>query len=131
MSRAITLSPDDVIALEKSYWDAMKAKDGRRTAELSADPSIVTGPRGMMSIPKDKMAGMTEDGSWTLDDYVFEDVKVLLPAEGIAIIAYIVRQTITLKGEAKEARGADSSVWIHGVNGWECHAHSETPLISD
>lgn len=26
---------DDILALEKSYWDAMKAKDGKRTAQLS------------------------------------------------------------------------------------------------
>jgi hypothetical protein len=43
-------SKDDIIALEKSYWDAMKRKDGNRTAELSGDISVVTGPKGVMSI---------------------------------------------------------------------------------
>ena len=34
---------DDVIALEKSFWDAMKAKDGDRASELTARTSLVTG----------------------------------------------------------------------------------------
>jgi hypothetical protein len=28
---------DDIVALEKSYWDAMKKKDGHRAAALSAE----------------------------------------------------------------------------------------------
>ena len=27
-----------------------------------------------------------------------------------------------------DMRAADSSTWIRGPNGWECHAHSETVL---
>ena len=31
-----TASKDEIIALEKDYWDAMKRKDGKRTSQLSA-----------------------------------------------------------------------------------------------
>ena len=34
---------DEIVALEKSWWDAMKKKDGKRTAELSGENAIVTG----------------------------------------------------------------------------------------
>lgn len=37
---------DEIIDLEKSYWDAMKQKDRRKTAELSAKTSLVTGAKG-------------------------------------------------------------------------------------
>ncbi|GEM_PF-4886910 len=36
-------SKEDIIALEKSYWDAMKAKDGDRTAELSGETKVKDG----------------------------------------------------------------------------------------
>ncbi len=39
-------SRDEIIALEKSYWDAMKSKDGTRTAQLSGKTALVTGARG-------------------------------------------------------------------------------------
>ncbi|MDF2120123.1 nuclear transport factor 2 family protein [Roseiarcaceae bacterium H3SJ34-1] len=128
MSQQAEATKDEIIALERSYWDAMKKKDGRRAAELSGENSIVTGARGVMIIAKDKMGKMTEDGSWTLDDYAFDKVEVSTPAENVAIIAYTVRQKVTMNGKAQDLKAADSSTWIRGSNGWECHAHSEAFL---
>ncbi|SFI95278.1 protein of unknown function [Phyllobacterium sp. CL33Tsu] len=119
---------DDIVALEKSYWDAMKAKDGGRTAELSADPALVTGAQGVMRIGKKKMGQMTEDGNWSLKSYEFADVEVSTPSPDVALIAYTVEQNVTMNGKSQKMRAADSSVWIRGSNGWECHAHSETFL---
>ena len=122
------LAKDQVLELEKSYWDAMKKKDGRRTAELSGETSLVTGANGVMKIAKADMGKMTEDDSWTLESYSFEDVEFSQPASDVAIIAYTVRQRVTLKGQSKIMRAADSSTWIRGATGWECHAHSEALL---
>lgn len=122
---------DDIIALETSYWEAMKAKDGARTAELAGKVSLVTGAQGVMSIAKSKMGQMTEDGKWTLESYVFEDIEVSTPAPDVAIIAYTVKQKVTLDGKLQILHAADSSTWIRGADGWECHAHSETFLKDD
>jgi ketosteroid isomerase-like protein len=119
---------DEIIALEKSYWDAMKRKDGNRTAQLSAKSSLVTGARGVTRIAKERMGKMTEEGNWTLESYAFEDIEVLTPSPDVALIAYTVRQDVTMDGKSDSLKAADSSVWIRGANGWECHAHSETFL---
>jgi hypothetical protein len=119
---------DDIIKLERSYWDALKTKDGGKTAELSADTSIVTGMNGVMSIPKSKMGKMTEEGKWTLESYAFDDIQVSSPTPDIAIIAYTVNQKVTMDGKPQTLRAADSSTWIRGPGGWQCHAHSETIL---
>jgi hypothetical protein len=121
---------DEIVALEKSYWDAMKKKDGRRTAELSGPTSLVTGAQGVMSIAKAKMGEMTEEGNWTLESYVLDDIEVSTPAPGVAIIAYTVRQKVIMDGKPQELRAADSSTWIRGADGWECHAHSEAFLAA-
>lgn len=119
---------EEILALEKEYWDAMKRKDGKRTAQLSADGALVTGARGVMSIPKAKMGAMTEEGNWSLESYEFDDVQVVTPAPDVAIIAYKVKQKVTMDGKKQELRAADSSTWVRGTAGWECHAHSETFL---
>ncbi len=124
----LTPTKDDIVALEKSYWDAMTKKDGRRTAELSGKTSLVTGAHGVMSIPKDKMGKMTEDGNCTLESYAFEDIEVSAPAPDVAIIAYTVRQKVTKDGKSQILRAADCSTWIRGDDGWQCHAPSETFL---
>jgi hypothetical protein len=119
---------DEIVALEKSYWDAMKKKDGRRAAELSGQTSLVTGAQGVMNIAKAKMGKMTEDGGWELESYSFEDVQVSVPSADVAIIAYTVRQKVTMDGVTQDLRAADSSTWLRSAQGWECHAHSETFL---
>ena len=119
---------NEIVNLEKSYWDAMMAKDGRRTSELSGKTALVTGAQGVMRIEKEKMGKMTEEGNWSLDSYALEDVEVSTPLPDIALIAYTVRQSVTMNGKSQDLRAADSSVWIRGSKGWECHAHSETFL---
>lgn len=128
MSAHAMPTKDEIVALEKSYWDAMKSKDGRRTSELSGAIALVTGAQGVMRIKKDKMGKMTEQGEWSLESYALEDVEVSTPSPDIALIAYTVRQSVTMDGKSQNLRAADSSVWIRGSNGWECHAHSETFL---
>ena len=81
-----------------------------------------------MSLSKAKMRGMTEEGKWTLESYAFDDIEVASPAPDIAIIAYTVRQNVTMDGKAQTLRAADSSTWVRGARGWECCAHSETIL---
>jgi len=119
---------DEIIKLETSYWDAMKSKDGAKTAELSGDNAIVSGARGVMSIPKSKMGKMTEEGNWTLESYAFDNIEFATPTPDVAIIAYTVKQKVTMDGKKQELHAADSSTWIRGPRGWECHAHSETFL---
>ena len=119
---------DDIIALEKSYWDAMMAKDGKATAALSGDQCLVTGAKGVMSIDRAKMAKMTEDGDWQLKSYTFDDVRVSIPAPDVAIIVYKVHQKVVMGGKTMDLHAADSSTWLRGKAGWECHAHSEAYL---
>ncbi len=117
---------DEIVVLEKSYWDAIKRKDGETTARLSGKLSLVTGANGVMSIAKDKMGSMTEDGSWELKSYEIFDVSVVTPSPDVAIIVYKVTQKVRMDGKEREFTAADSSTWIRGNDGWECHAHSET-----
>ncbi len=121
---------DEIIALETAYWEAMKSKDGKRAAELSGDPSVVSGMQGVMTIPRDKMKSMTEEGEWTLESYTFTDIQFSAPTPDVAVIAYVVEQAVTMKGEPKTFRAADSSTWVRGPNGWACHAHTES-IIGD
>ena len=121
----------DILKLETSYWDAMKAKDGNRTAELSGETSVVTGAQGVMSIAKEKMGKMTERGDWELLSYEFDDVEVSIPTPDVAIIGYKVRQKVKLKGKEQDLHAVDSSTWLRSANVWQCYAHSETILSDD
>ena len=116
---------DDILALETAYWNALCRKDGDATSRLSADPSVVSGKQGVMTVSRPQMKSLTEEGNWTLDSYQFDDVTFLSPAPDIAILAYTVTQTVTMNGKSQPLRAADSSTWIRGPEGWTCCAHSE------
>ncbi len=122
------LTHAEAIALETAYWEAMKRKDGETAAKLSASSCIVAGARGVTRIDRDEMSRMTAEGDWTLRSYAFEDMEVTTPGPGVFIIAYTVRQTVSMGGQDKEFRAADVSTWVKGPAGWECHAHSESLL---
>ena len=122
---------EDIIALEISYWNAMKAKNGARTSQLSGKTTLVTGAQGVMSIAKSEMGKMTEEGKWTLESYAFDNIVVTNPTPDVAVIAYTVNQQVNMDGKSQNLRAADSSTWIRGGDGWECHAHSETFLKDD
>ena len=128
MSTDAKPTKEDIIALETSYWEAMKAKDGARTSQLSGKISLVTGAQGVMSIAKSEMGKMTGEGKWTLESYTFDDVAVTIPTPDVAVIAYTVNQEVTMDGKSQNLRAADSSTWIRGGDGWECHSHSEAFL---
>ena len=103
-------------------------KDGGRSAELSGHTSLVTGAQGVSSIAKSKMGAMTEEGKWTLQSYDFDNIQVTTPTPDVAIIVYTVTQKVRMDGRPQTMHAADSSTWVRGANGWECHAHSETLL---
>ena len=126
-----TPTKEDIIVLETSYWDAMKAKNGARTSQLSGKTTLVTGAEGVMSIAKNEMGKMTEQGEWTLESYAFDDIEVTTPTPDVALIAYTVDQQGIRDGKSHKIRAADSSTWIRGADGWECRAHSETFLKHD
>lgn len=47
-----------------------------------------------------------------MKSYEFDDIAVEMPAANVAIIAYTVRQQVTMDGKSQELRAADSSTWI-------------------
>ena len=124
-------SKADIVTLETSYWDAMKAKDGARTSQLSGEITLVTGAQGVMTIAKSEMGKMTEEGEWTLESYAFDDIEVTTPTPDVAVIAYTVDQKGMRAGKLHKIRAVDISTWIRGADGWECHAHSEAFLEHD
>lgn len=119
---------DDILALETSYWDALCRKDGEAASRLSADPCVVSGKQGVMTVSRQKMKLLTEEATWSLDSYQFEEVTFLSPAPAIAILAYTVTQTVTMNGRTETLRAADSSTWTRSTEGWTCCAHSEAFL---
>ena len=124
----MTESTDTIVKLEKTFWQSMVDKDADKAMTMIADECLITGPMGTMRSDPEDYKRMTEQGGWELDEFEFSDVQVIFPVEDVAIIAYKVHQTGTMKGKPMDLRCADSTAWVRDGREWKCALHTETIL---
>lgn len=119
---------DDILALEHRFWQSMIDKDANAGAALTADPSLVTGAQGVGRIDRKTFAKMMTGATWTLHKYEFSDVKVEQVADDVAVIAYKVREELTVDGKPLTMEAADASTWVRKDGEWVCALHTESVL---
>lgn len=117
-----------ILDLETAFWNAMRDKDGAAAARLCGDTVVATNAQGVMTLTPAKMGTMTEEGAWTLDRFTFSEVHVTSPSPDVAVIGYLVEQSVTRDGQSKTYSAAECSAWVHDGDGWRCHAHCESAL---
>ena len=118
----------EILALENKFWQSMIDKDADAGAQLIAEPSIVTGAQGVSGIDRKSFAKMMEMGDWALHAYEFTDVKVEAVTDDVAIIAYKVREDLTVDGKKITMEAADASTWVRNGKEWLCALHTESVL---
>lgn len=120
---------DALIQLERDYWQAIKDRNAQACADLSADGCLVTGAQGVGSFTKQQMLKMMEQGGgYTLDTYELKDVRARMLRDDMGVVAYTVRQTLTVDGAPTTFEAADTSTWILRNGKWECVVHTESIL---
>ena len=115
----------DLLALEKQFWQAMKDKDAPAAARLTDDPVIVTGPQGVGRIDKKAFARMMETSTWQLERFEISKAEVRMLSDDVAIVAYKVHQELIVEGERLTLEAADSSTWVRRDGRWLCAMHTE------
>ena len=55
---------NELIELEKQYWQAIKDKDMEAAVRLTDDPCIVTGAQGVGSIDRETYLEMMRTATW-------------------------------------------------------------------
>jgi ketosteroid isomerase-like protein len=114
-----------LLDLEKQYWQAIKDRDVQAAMRLTDDPCIVTGAQGVARITREAFAAMLQAGGWTLHEFILSDVQVRVISEGVAIVAYKVKELLTADGKPVTLEAADSSIWVRREEQWVCALHTE------
>jgi len=110
---------------EKQYWQAIKDRDVQAAMRLTDDPCIVTGAQGVARITREAFAGMLQAGGWTLHEVTLSDVQVRVLSEDVAIVAYKIKELLTVDGKPLTLEAADSSTWVRREGQWMCALHTE------
>jgi uncharacterized protein (TIGR02246 family) len=117
----------ELVELEKKYWQALKEEDVETCLELTHDPCIVTGSMGVMSLDKKAFREMmSKEQTYKINDYDLKDVNVRLLSDDVAIVAYKVHEDLTVDGKPVSLDAADGSTWIKRNGKWVCALHTES-----
>jgi ketosteroid isomerase-like protein len=118
----------EIVDLEKKFWDTMVDKDAKTATAMMAQQSIVIGPQGVAAIKRGDFAKMMRESKWTLDTYRLSDIEVLFPNNDTAVIGYKVKQKGTMDGKPYDMECADSTTWARLDGKWLCSVHTETMM---
>jgi len=117
----------ELLNLERRYWQALQDGDDQTAVLLSDDPCIVSGAQGVASIDRKAMAAMLKQATWKLRHFeIGPDVKVRMLGEDVAVLAYKVREHLTVDGKPVELEASDASTWVRRDGQWVCALHTES-----
>jgi hypothetical protein len=117
---------NELLTLEKQYWQAIKDKNVDAAMRLTDDTCIVAGAQGVSSIDRSSFAGMLQGGNWTLEEFeIDDDVQVRLLTDDVAVVGYKVKEKLTVDGKPVTLEAADTSAWRRRDGRWLCAMHTE------
>ena len=117
---------NQLIELEKQYWDAIKNKDVATAARLTDDPCLIAGSHGIARVSKEQFPSIMRAATYTLHDFELKDTEVRLLSDDVAILAYKVHEELTVEGKPLSLDASDSSTWVKRDGRWVCALHTES-----
>lgn len=119
-------SRQDIIELEKKFWQTMIDRDVDTATNMMADTAIVTGAQGAATIDSSTFARMMKEGTWTLRSFKLDKLQVQFTTDDTAIIGYEVTEELDVDGKPLELTAYDASVWTRVDGEWKCALHTES-----
>ena len=112
---------NDILGLEKKYWDAMKNNDVEAAVKLTKFPCVLTSAKGVQRIEENEyrkmMSSMKGD---TYKGIEIENPQVDILGKDTALISYSIKHD--------GMKMLDVSTWVRENDKWTCAFHSETPI---
>lgn len=123
-----TVSDQELLALERSYWDALKDRDTRTVGRLTAEDSTVAGASGVAVFDPPSISKFMESVTYRIKDYRIDPqtVRVNRICDDAVAIAYAVHEDLEVEGKPVKLDAHDTSVWKRTDNGWTCVLHTES-----
>jgi uncharacterized protein (TIGR02246 family) len=116
----------ELLDLEKQYWQAIKDKDADAATLLTDDPCILTGAQGVGRVGREAIGKMMQSAQYTLDEFALTDPEVRMIRDDVAVLAYEVHEQLTVEGQPVTLVAADTSTWVRRDGRWVCAVHTES-----
>ena len=116
---------NELVDLERRYWQALQDGDDATALALTDDPCIVAGAQGVASLDRRTMADMLKQATWKLQRFTIDDAKVRMLGDDAAVLAYTVHEVLTVDGKPVKLQASDASTWVRRDGHWVCALHTE------
>jgi hypothetical protein len=116
----------ELLDLERQFWQAIKDRDMDKIMRLTDEQCVVAGAQGVSAIDRQTMAKMLDAPSYSLNDFAITGEQVRLLADNVAVVAYRVREQLTVEGKPVTFEASDASTWIRRDGHWRCALHTES-----
>jgi len=123
-----TISDQELLALERSYWDALKERDFRTIGRLTAEGSTVAGATGVAGVEPSSIQKQIESAPYTLKDYRIDPqtIRINRLCDDTVAIAYAVHEDLEVDRKPVKLDAFDLSVWKQSGTSWTCVLHTES-----
>ena len=119
----------DVLELEKEYWQAVKDNDIDVAMRLCDDPCIITGAQGVALVTRDLLSRMMKAATYKLHYFAIDgNVTTRRLGDDVVVVAYKVSEELTVDGKPVKLEAADASTWVRRNGRWLCALHTESVL---
>jgi hypothetical protein len=117
---------DEIVDLERRYWEALRDGDEETPTKLSDDPCIVAGAQGIASLDRRAVAHMMKEASWKLERFEIDpNVQIRVIGDDVAVLAYKVHEDVAVDGRLLTLEASDTSTWVKRDGRWVCAMHTE------
>ena len=122
------ISDQELLALERQYWDALKDRDTRTIGRLTPEDSTVAGASGVAGVDPRSIVKMIESAQYRIKDYRIDPqtTRINRLCDDVVALTYGVHEDLEVDGKPVKLDAFDMSVWKHYENGWACVLHTES-----
>ncbi|MEJ7813195.1 MAG: nuclear transport factor 2 family protein [Gemmatimonadaceae bacterium] len=126
---ATAAAPDsEIVRLERSAWDAVKAKDGAALDRITGSDYVSVDPTGIMRPKAGEMSQMLatcETRSYSLSDFSVRSISA-----DVALVTYKGTIDQTCGGTKAPSPANVASVWQRRNGAWQVVLHTEAPAMA-
>ena len=116
----------ELLSCERRYWQSIKDRDPETARQMTDFPCIITGAQGVAAMDEKTFGAALSAGQSQLKDFELRDPQVRILSDDIAIVAYKIREDLTVENRPMTLEAADASVWIKRDGQWQCALHTES-----
>ena len=115
---------NNILDLEKKYWNALTDRDYETVKKLTKFPCIVAGKQGVMSVGEPSYKQMFEQGKSKTIRVISISEEQVQTGEDHVMLAYVIEMDY----DGNPMTCACTSTWVKENEEWVCAMHTESDM---